>query len=273
MGSRSLKDVATHFAFGENWASYARAIDSERIAEAEKGLTHLVGPSELAGQRFLDIGCGSGLHSLAALRLGAAEVVAVDIDAHSVATTTSVLKAHAPQRQWSAREISVFDIEPGTFGPFGVVYSWGVLHHTGSMLDAIERASRLVQPSGLFIFALYRKTRLCWAWKIEKRWYKGASPRAQRMAQTAFINLMRLDFARRKESFDAYVASYRGRGMDYRHDIHDWLGGFPYESTTPSEVSAMMDRLGFESVRTFAKPGGLGLFGSGCDEFVYRRLR
>ena len=80
MPSRSLNDFYSHFAFGENWASYARAIDSERIAEAERGLLRLLGRGELSGQRFLNIGCGSGLPTLAALYLGAAEVVAVDIE-------------------------------------------------------------------------------------------------------------------------------------------------------------------------------------------------
>jgi hypothetical protein len=60
MASRSLKDVATHFAFGGNWASYARTIDPDRIAEAESGLMRLVGRGDLAGQRFLDIAAGPG---------------------------------------------------------------------------------------------------------------------------------------------------------------------------------------------------------------------
>ncbi|MDA8232965.1 MAG: class I SAM-dependent methyltransferase [Magnetospirillum sp.] len=272
MSDTALKDVRSHFAFGENWASYARTIDSDRIAEAEKGLLRLAGDGELAGKRFLDIGCGSGLHALAALRLGVAEVVAVDIDPNSVATTRNVLEENAPGKRWRAEEVSVFTLTPDTFGLFGVVYSWGVLHHTGSMVEAIERASALVAPGGVFIVALYRKTRLCWAWKIEKRWYAKASARAQRLAQGVYIALMRLLFALRWRDFNAYVANYRGnRGMNYRHDVHDWMGGHPYESISPAEVATLMERLGFEPVRSFTQPGGLGLSGSGCDEFVYRR--
>lgn len=269
----SLKSSASHFAFGENWASYARTIDQGRIAEAESSLRRLAGDGELAGKRFLDIGCGSGVHSLAAIRLGVSDVVAVDIDANSVATTRSILGANAAGARWQAEHISVFDLEPRSLGSFGIVYSWGVLHHTGSMVEAIERASAMVAPAGLFIFALYRKTKLCWAWKIEKRWYTNASPRSQRAAQRAFISLMRMYFRCTGGNFKAYVENYRGRGMEYHHDIHDWLGGYPYESTTPSEISALMDRLGFEPVRVFEYPGGLGLglLGSTCDEFVYRR--
>src|SRR3712207_9119 len=72
------------FEFGHNWAKYVRLIDAERIAEAERSLTQMLGMPSLAGLRFLDIGCGSGLFSLAARRLGA-KVHSLDYDPTSVA--------------------------------------------------------------------------------------------------------------------------------------------------------------------------------------------
>src|SRR6516165_5570957 len=92
--SADLLEADSHFAFGKNWASYSKLVTDARVEEAVASLHRLAG-GELSGMRFLDIGCGSGLHSLAALRLGAAEVVAVDIDADSVATTRALLEAHA----------------------------------------------------------------------------------------------------------------------------------------------------------------------------------
>ena len=68
----ALKDLSTHFAFGRNWASYSTIIDDARVAQAEDGLAQLLGREGLAGKTFLDIGCGSGLHAVAAARLGAA---------------------------------------------------------------------------------------------------------------------------------------------------------------------------------------------------------
>lgn len=260
----------SHFAFGKNWASYARLVTESQIAEAVNGLRRLVGPS-LEGKRFLDIGCGSGLHALAALRLGAGEVVAIDVDPDSVATARSMLQSHAPGRHWQVLEKSVFDATAAELGTFDVVYSWGVLHHTGDMMRAIRMAAALVRPGGSFVFALYRRTKLCWFWKREKKWYAGAGRAGQAAARTAFILFFRTVMRLQGRSFKEYVTGYCGtRGMDFHHDVHDWLGGWPYESISPDEVHALMRTLDMKGVREFVQPRMLtGLFGSGCDEYVY----
>jgi SAM-dependent methyltransferase len=268
--SRDLLEQKSHFAFGSNWASYAKLVTDSQIDEAVSSLKRLTG-GDLAGKRMLDIGCGSGLHALAALRLGAREVVAVDIDADSVATTRQLLQAHAADEHWSVQEASVFALQADALGRFDVVYSWGVLHHTGDLYRAMSAAAALVLPAGQFIFALYRRTRLCWAWKIEKRWYAGAGKAGQSWMQAVYIRLFRLAMRR---DFDSYVANYgRIRGMDFYHDVHDWLGGWPYESISPQEVDRLMRSIGMREVRSFVHPRKeLGLFGSGCDEFVYERI-
>src|SRR5258707_1198701 len=126
----ALKDLSTHFAFGQNWASYSTIIDDARVAQAEQGLVRLLGKEVLAGKSFLDVGCGSGLHAVAAARLGAARIVALDLDPVAVAAARAVLRHHAPSTPFEVRELSVFDIATETFGRFDVVYSSGVLHHT-----------------------------------------------------------------------------------------------------------------------------------------------
>src|SRR4051794_2012169 len=78
------------FAFGRNWQRFLAVVDDERIAEAERSLREMLGVESLDGQTFLDIGSGSGLLSLAALRLGAARVHSFDFDADSVACTREV---------------------------------------------------------------------------------------------------------------------------------------------------------------------------------------
>ena len=269
---RSLKDVSTHFAFGRNWASYADLIDDRRIEEAKDALVRLLGAEGLAGTTFLDLGCGSGLNAVAAAQLGASHIVAVDVDPVAVATTRRVLPRHAPNASFEVRELSVFDLTPETFGRFAVIYSWGVLHHTGAMHEAIETAARVVAPGGLFAFALYHRTRMCRWWQREKRWYSAASPRAQELARKAYVALLRLRFGLTGRDFSSYVANYKSlRGMDFAHDVHDWMGGYPYDSISAPEVETVMRRLGFEHVRSFTTPLTVGLFGSGCDEYVYRR--
>lgn len=148
-----LLQAESHFAFGENWRSFAKLVNPERIAQAEAGLERLIRRDEIEGRSFLDIGCGSGLSSLAAARLGAARIEATDIDPNSVETTRTLLTANIPAdaTPWDARLVSVFDLPPGQFD---IVYSWGVLHHTGDMWRAIKAASEQVKPGGLFAVAL-----------------------------------------------------------------------------------------------------------------------
>lgn len=276
--SNNLRDVNAHFAFGKNWAAYAEKIGHEEIAEAQRGLLRLLGESTLKDQRFLDIGSGSGLHALAALREGASEVVAIDIDPDSVATTQAVLKRFAPDARWRVEVKSVFDLHPADGGKFDVVYSWGVLHHTGDLEGALRRAAAMVGPGGLFVFALYHRIWMDWFWRFEKRWYSKASPRAQAAARNIYIALFRLGLRLTGRRFSEYVANYRTkRGMDFFHDVHDWMGGWPYESISANEVETLMNELGFAVVRTETRRGRLlgrytGLFGSGCDEYVYRRV-
>jgi SAM-dependent methyltransferase len=268
----NLKALESHFAFGENWAQYATLIDEARINEAKTGLLRLITAEELQGRTMLDIGCGSGLHSLAALQLGVGSVLAVDIDPNSVATTRAVLDLHAAGKSHEVRQQSVFDATPETMGQFDIVYSWGVLHHTGAMQEAVLKAATLVKPGGLFAFALYRKTRLCGPWTVLKRWYAGASDGQQAAAQQVYVSLMRLGFLVTGRDFAAYKQNYKtSRGMDFIHDVHDWMGGYPYESVSEAEVDGWARKLGYQPVRRIVRPYSLGLFGSGCDEYVFRR--
>jgi len=273
MAQTDLKRVESHFAFGENWADFAGRLDEAAIAEAEKSLLKLIGRDDLQGRSFLDIGCGSGIHSLAALRLGAARVAAVDIDPVSVETSKAVLDKFAPEADRSVEELSVFDLDSEALGQFDIVYSWGVLHHTGELDRAMLHAAKMVDHGGLLVLALYRPTTLDAFWVWEKRWYMRASPSAQERARAAYLYALRLGLLVTGRSYGDYVRNYRSRrGMSLEHDVHDWLGGYPYEPIGGQEVEMRMQDLGFKAVKTNARPANLGLLGSGCDEFVYRRV-
>jgi 2-polyprenyl-6-hydroxyphenyl methylase/3-demethylubiquinone-9 3-methyltransferase len=265
-----LKGIDSHFAFGENWASYAALVDRLQIEEAKKGLLRLVPAQDLAGKSFLDIGCGSGLHSLAALELGAQPVLAIDLDPNSVATTRSVLSKNAPLSDWTVQTRSVFDLDPAQ-GAFDVAYSWGVLHHTGGMWEAVRKAAGMVAPGGLLVIALYRRTSLDRFWSIEKRFYASAPESIQRLLRWCYVAAFRAALMLTGRNFRNYVANYKSsRGMDFHHDVHDWLGGYPYEAALAGEVESALTALGFKPERVNARPKSVGLFGSGCDEYVYR---
>jgi 2-polyprenyl-3-methyl-5-hydroxy-6-metoxy-1,4-benzoquinol methylase len=266
-------DLESHFGFGENWADFSNSITDQSIEDARQGLMKLVGP-DLGGKTFLDIGCGSGIHALAALKLGASSVVATDIDPISVETTGKVLDRHAPAGKWRAETISVLSPQFERLGQFDVVYSWGVLHHTGAMCEAIAKAAGATKPGGKFVIAIYAKTNLCSFWKAEKRIYSRAPKLGQAVMRGIFhlwralIVLLVAVKNRRAPSF----SSDKSRGMKNDTDIHDWLGGYPYESAAPAEILALAKELGLKSDLILPVPGNrIGLLGSGCDEYVFVR--
>jgi len=268
-----LKNVSSHFRFGENWESYARIVDDARIAEAVKGLAKLIPAESIKGKQFLDIGCGSGLSMLAALRLGAASVKGVDIDADSVNTTRALLSHYAPGEKWSAEQASVFDINPENTGSFDIVHSWGVLHHTGDIWTAINKAAALVKPNGIFVIALYHKTPLCNFWRAEKKFYAHAKKWQQWVIRCVYKAAFLLRMVTLRKNPIAFISNYKSsRGMDWHHDVHDWLGGYPYESVLPDEVIAHMKEQSFSLERLFDIGTGKGIFGTGCDEYVFRRV-
>jgi predicted RNA methylase len=268
--NQSLLELESHFSFGENWAHYAEKIDESRIEEAERSLIRLVGREAIEGHTFLDIGCGSGLFSLAAVRLGCKRLLAVDLDPNSVLTTRKTLERYAPAgAKWDCQQISVFDLDPSKVGTFDVVYSWGVLHHTGAMYKAISKASTVVTPQGMMALALYGKTPFCGLWKIEKRIYSRSPKWVQRAIESVYHILVAARLALKGESLKKRRETYfQQRGMDMYYDTRDWLGGYPYESISPSEAMTTMHELGFEPIRSFVSPC-IGLLGAGCDEYSF----
>lgn len=266
-----LLDVSTHFRFGENWAQYSKLVDDRRIADATDSVRRLVG--DLAGKSFLDVGSGSGLFSLGALRLGAKEVLALDIDEDSVATTRKQLSKE-PSTNWSAERISVFDLPNKVRKKFDVVYSWGVLHHTGAMWRAVDTASRMVKPGGLFAISLYEKTPFCPAWRQEKRLYRKLPKPVQALFRGVYLTAWGAGLMVKGHNPRRRLREGNERGMDVVRDIHDWMGGYPYESASPAEVLPFMKERGFEHVETVPfRPPLRGLFGSGCTEYVFRKIR
>ena len=258
----NLLEAESHFAFGKNWRSFAGLIDVKRIKGSDAGVDRLFPGRELEGKTVLDIGCGSGLPALSLLRKGAKHVTCIDIDSDSVAAATQTLETNAPAENWSAEVCSVFDMA----GQFDIVYSWGVLHHTGDMWTAIDKAAAMVKPGGKLVIAIYAKTALCTLWKLEKLIYSRSPKIIQWLIQRAYLAVEFLARLRAGRN----VGNEQQRGMDRVHDIHDWLGGYPYESASPEEIVAALP--GFVLERQLLIPGRRhGLLGSGCDEYVFYR--
>jgi 2-polyprenyl-6-hydroxyphenyl methylase/3-demethylubiquinone-9 3-methyltransferase len=265
------EEIADRFAFGENWRRYATLVDADRIGEAEKSLVRYFGAEGLRGARFLDIGCGSGLFSLAAINLGASEVVAVDLDPNSVAAATAVLGKFAAGKSWQCGRDDILTMPVDRYGTFDAVYSWGVLHHTGAMHAAVEAALRFVRPGGRVLLALYGRTPFCGFWRWEKRCYVRYRPWFPVLARAIYKPLLLLRVLLSGRNPLRFLREYRTlRGMDWSHDVEDWLGGYPYESITPDAAIAFVESHGFRCEKSFSEKR-IGIFGSGCDEYLFRR--
>lgn len=264
------------FQFGQNWSQFLTAIDEERIKEAEKSLRDMLEVDSLAGKRFLDIGSGSGLFSLAARRLGA-QVHSFDFDPKSVFCTRELKKTYFQNDEsWKIEEASVLDEKfMKSLGQFDVVYSWGVLHHTGQMWSAIENAQARVAPGGKFFIALYNDTGSQSArWYWIKKTYNGL-PGVLRTPFAVLVTIpgelkllcssvLTLNPRRYTDSWTNYS---RNRGMTKWRDIVDWVGGYPYEVSKPDDVFDFCRARGFRLTKL--KCGNVGL---GCNEFVFEKI-
>ena len=112
-----------------------------------------------------------------------------------------------------------------------------VLHHTGQMYEAITRAAALVAPEGHLVIALYGKTRYCGVWTRIKRWYVQADDASKAWAERLYIRLFGAYLLLRGKTLKQHIAKYKNkRGMDFYHDVRDWIGGYPYESIAPEPL-------------------------------------
>jgi 2-polyprenyl-3-methyl-5-hydroxy-6-metoxy-1,4-benzoquinol methylase len=253
------------FQFGANWSRFLAHLSPAKVAAAEASLRSMLGQEGLAGKRFIDVGSGSGLFSLAAHRLGAI-VHSIDYDPESVACTAELRRRYAAGAgNWKVEEASALDAKYlSTLGQFDVVYSWGVLHHTGNMRLAFENMIPLVAPEGRLFLAIYNdqgwRSRY---WTVVKRLYnKSAMGRAAVIVSHApFLYGGRLVARALTGRLEIE------RGMNLWYDFLDWVGGYPFEVASAAAVTTFFEQRGFRlrQLRDVAPR-------SGCNEHLFEKL-
>ncbi|HEV7876771.1 class I SAM-dependent methyltransferase [Bradyrhizobium sp.] len=260
------------FEFGDNWAHFLSVVDDERISRAEAAIKQMLEVEDLKGKTFLDVGSGSGLSSLAARRLGA-RVFSFDYDPQSVACTVELKRRYfEADPSWTVEEGSALNADYlARLGKFDVVYSWGVLHHTGAMWDALANVAANVSEGGKLFIALYNdQGRASKAWWIVKKAYVSL-PKPLRfiVVWPCLLKLWGPATIRDLvflQPFSTWINYKKNRGMSPYRDVIDWVGGFPFEVCKPEEVFDFYKSKGFELTRLSTCAGGIG-----CNEFVFER--
>lgn len=268
-------EKGARFEFGKNWAAFLSVLDEECILQAEQSLREMLEVDDLNNKTLLDIGSGSGLFSLAARRLGA-KVFSFDFDSNSYACTKELKRRYFENdANWTVEQGSALDqnyVE--SLGKFDIVYSWGVLHHTGEMWNALENAALPVADNGKLFIAIYNDTgsqAARWHWikktycrlpKILKTPFAAAAifPEEAKKFVSSMVTL------KPQKYLHSWTKYKNDRGMNRWHDIIDWVGGFPYEVAAPDELFEFYKAKGFRLAKMKCKGVGLG-----CNELVLEK--
>lgn len=259
------------FTFGSNWKNFLEQLDDSRIEIAKNSLTEYLELEKLEGKTFIDIGSGSGLFSLAARKLGA-KVHSFDYDPDSVACTQELRRRYFPDDpDWKVEEGSALDAEYlKSLGKFDIVYSWGVLHHTGDMWSAIENAISVVRDNGVFFISIYNdQGGASVRWKLLKKLYNKYAILRPFLIFLTFFRQWYLTFIRDTFKLNPFKTwnEYRvNRGMSPWIDIIDWIGGYPFECAKPEVMFDYFKKKGFSMQQMKTCGGGLG-----CNEFVFKK--
>jgi SAM-dependent methyltransferase len=259
------------FGFGKNWKNYIQKLDNTKIEYATECLLKPLKLDSLAGKSFIDIGSGSGLMSLAAARKGA-RVLSFDYDKDSVEATQYTKDTFGKEyADWNIQQGSVLD-KPylESLGKFDIVYSWGVLHHTGDMWAALENVSHMVNPGGYLYIAIYNNqgftSRL---WKLIKRIYN-MNIIGRLLISAIFIPYFYIigvvfDLINHGNPVYSITHYQSNRGMSVWHDIIDWIGGYPFEVATHAQIFNFYHPKGFELIHVQSTTS------VGCNEFVFKK--
>jgi 2-polyprenyl-6-hydroxyphenyl methylase/3-demethylubiquinone-9 3-methyltransferase len=270
-----IYNTGEHFSFGKNWQRFLETLNDEKRDEAKKSLVDFLGNDfQFSDKGVVDIGSGSGLFSWAFHSLGVKSIYSGDIDDFSLACTSELKRQSGDPENWKVEKVSALDeVKMENLGRFDLVYSWGVLHHTGDMWKAIANSLPLVAEGGYFYIALYNKNEKAWLegtskfWEKAKVFYNRQGKFIKRVLERVYATYLCVGLFVHGINPWVYVRGYKSaRGMDFMTDVRDWLGGHPYEYASVKEVEDFFVKNKFEMVKVKE------VRSIGCNEFLFKKV-
>jgi SAM-dependent methyltransferase len=235
---RSLLQRQTLASFDAQWAQLPEgdALLSEpwfrdHVDSIVAGELLCVSKDWFPGREVLDAGCGSGRWTIGLLRLGA-RVTAVDASPHALerlVEAVGALCSDEEQARLETQEVNLLELPDDVCSRrFDLVFSFGVLHHTGDTWGALRNVASLVGPAGMLFLYLYGK---------------GSLSRATRLS----LELRRLALAPLPFSLKRRVIAAVFRHSD-PHQVFDSLSPTINTRHTVEEVRRRLGPEGFERV-------------------------
>jgi len=260
------------FSFGKNWELYLKNLDNNKIILAKKSLSEFTKLKSFKGKTFLDFGCGSGLFSLCAVQLGAKKVISIDIDENSLNCARYLKKKFKINDSiWEIKKGSALDIKfIKTLPKVEILYSWGVLHHTGNMWKALDNMNLLLKKNSIFYTAIYNDFKgipfNSSTWVKIKRFYSGSNIVIRKILDIGYILLIIVGLILNRINPYTYIKNYSKialRGMNFYRDIVDWLGGYPFEYASVEKIKKFYEKSGLKLIN-LRKTNR-----EGCNEFLF----
>lgn len=177
-------------------------------------------------KKVLDAGCGNGRWSWALCASGA-HVTAVDVSPSGVEQAREVCRAFP---NFTARQHNLLE-KLGMQSQFDLVFSYGVVHHTGNTWLAVQNLAECVRPGGYLFMMIY------------------GEPRSDHVEDYIELNQyagLRRDLA--AMNFDKRVAYLREeKGKEYVHGWFDAVSPRINDLYRFDEINMWLHMLGFEN--------------------------